>query len=172
MDSPLAVLLRDGTHAGATTRLALKVEQLSISIAKTPIQIPIPRSTPQLLDLGISRPSITISGIVDNVGGDPSNSDSGFEDMEKLSIGSSAQTYYVPYKNFLEEKLVTWVTSPSTVLQIEVGDATTPTGDGHTGGGVYEVAVQQCQFSVSPATEDRWVYSIQFVAKIRNGVSF
>ena len=170
MDSPLAVLLRDGTHAGATTRLALKVEQLSISIAKTPIQIPIPRSTPQLLDLGISRPSITISGLVDNVGGDPSNSDSNFEDMEKMVV--SGQTYYVPYKNFLEEKLVTWVTSPTTVIQIEVGDATTPTGEGHTGGGVYEVAIQQCQFSVAPATEDRWIYSIQFVAKIRTGVSF
>lgn len=170
MDAPLAVLLRDGTHAGATTRLALKVEQLSISISKTPIQIPIPRSSPQLLDLGISRPSITISGIVDNVGGDPSNSDSGFQDMEKMVV--SSQTYYVPYKNFLEEKLITWVTSPSTVIQIEVGDATTPTGEGHTGGGVYEVGVQQVQFSVSPATEDRWVYSIQFVAKIRNGVSF
>ena len=84
----------------------------------------------------------------------------------------SGQTYYVPYKNFLEEKLVTWVTSPTTVIQIEVGDATTPTGEGHTGGGVYEVAIQQVQFSVSPATEDRWVYSIQFVAKIRTGVSF
>ena len=84
----------------------------------------------------------------------------------------SSQTYYVPYKNFLEEKLITWVTSPSTVIQIEVGDATTPTGEGHTGGGVYEVGVQQVQFSVSPATEDRWVYSIQLVAKIRNGVSF
>ena len=83
MDAPLAVLLRDGTHAGATNRLALKVEQLSISISKTPIQIPIPRSTPQLLDLGISRPSITISGIVDNVGGDPSNSDSGFQTWKK-----------------------------------------------------------------------------------------
>ena len=170
MDSPLAVLLRDGSHANATTRLALKVEQLSISISKTPIQIPIPRSTPQILDLGISRPSITISGIVDNVGGDPSNSDSGFQDMEKMSVNS--QTYYIPYKNFLEEKLITWVTSPSVVIQVEVGDATTPTGDGHTGGGIYEVGVQTAQFSVSPATEDRWVYSIQFVAKIRTGVSF
>tara|TARA_R110000824_G_scaffold272789_2_gene461324 strand:- start:97 stop:615 length:519 start_codon:yes stop_codon:yes gene_type:complete len=172
MDAPLSVLLRDGTHAGATTRLALKAEQVSISVAKTPIQIPIPRGEPLLLDLGISRPSITISGIVDNVGGDPSNSDSGFEDMEKLSIGASAQTYYIPYKNFLEEKIVTWVASSIAALQIEIGDATTPTGEGHTGGGIYKVAVQQAQFSVSPATEDRWVYSLQFAAVTRTGISF
>jgi len=170
MDAPLSVLLRDGSHTAAVTRLALKAEQVSISIAKTPIQIPVARATPLLLDLGISRPSITISGIVDNVGGDPSNSDSGFEDMEKMVV--NGQTYYVPYKNFLEEKVVTWVTSPSTVLQVEIGDATTPTGEGHTGGGIYEIAIQQSQFSVAPATEDRWVYSIQFVAKLRNGISF
>ena len=170
MDAPLAVLLRDGTHSGATTRLALKAEQFSLSLAKTPIQIPIPRSTPQLLDLGISRPSLTLSGIVDNVGGDASNTTSGFQGMESMVVDS--QTYYIPYKNFLENKLITWVTSPSTVLQVEVGDASTPEGANHTGGGIYEVAVQQCQFSVSPAMEDRWVYSIQFVAKIRNGITF
>jgi len=170
MDAPLSVLLRDGTHAGATNRLALKVEQLSISLQKTPIQIPIPRATPQLLDLGITRPSITISGIVDNKGGDLTNNDSGFQDMEKMTI--SGQTYYVPYKNFLEYKLVTWVTSPSAEIQLEVGDATTPDGDGHTGGGVYKVAVQQLQFSQTPGTEDRWIYSIQFVSKLREGISF
>ena len=46
MDSPLAVLLRNGTHGAATVRLALKAEQFSVSIAKTPIQIPIPPRNP------------------------------------------------------------------------------------------------------------------------------
>ena len=63
--APLALLIRDGSHAGATTRLALKVEQLSISLTKTPIQIPIARSTPAILDLGITRPAITVSGLVE-----------------------------------------------------------------------------------------------------------
>jgi hypothetical protein len=172
MDSKLAVLLRDGTHAGASTRLALKAEQLSISISRTPIQIPVPGGQPELIDLGFNRPSITISGIVDNVGGNPAESESGFEDMEKLELGASPQDYYIPYKNFLEEKLITWIISTAVVLQLEIGDATTPKGEGHTGGGIYEVAVQQMQFNIAPGMEDRWVYTVSFVAKTRNGISF
>jgi len=173
MESPLSVLLRDGTHAGATTRLALKAEQVSISITKTPIVIPVARSTPTILDLGISRPAITISGLVDTVGGDESNNDTNFWDMEYLTV--SGQKYYIPYKNYLENKLITWVSSASIDLQVEVGDATQPesvSGTVATGGGIYKVAVQQMQFSVSPAMEDRWIYSIQFVAKLREGISF
>ena len=119
-ESPLAVLLRDGTHAGATTRFALKCDQFSIAVSKTPIQVPVPRSAPILLDMGSNRPSITISGIVDNVGGDTSNTTSGFEHMESMQI--NGQTYYVPYKNSLENKLITWVTGDQDV-QIEIGDA-------------------------------------------------
>ena len=172
MNSPLSVLLRDGTHADASIRLALKVEQLSISVSRTPIQIPVPGGKPELIDLGFNRPSITLSGVVDNVGGNPAESASGFEDMEKLELGSSPEDYYIPYKNYLEEKLITWVISTAIVLQLEIGDATTPTGDGHTGGGIYEVAVQQMQFALSPGMEDRWMYTIGFVAKTRNGISF
>ena len=174
--SPLSVLLRDGTNAGATTRLALKAEQLSISITKTPIQIPIARSTPEILDLGITRPAITISGLVDNIGTDKSNTTANqYFHMEKFTTQS--QDYYIPYKNFLEDKLITWVTSESTELQLEVGDATTPdyAGSGTTaatGGGIYKVAIQQVQFSQTPGTENRWVFNIQFVSKLREGITF
>ena len=41
-----------------------------------------------------------------------------------------------------------------------------------TGGGIYDVAVSQAQFSVAPAMEDRWMYSISFVAKMRDGIRF
>jgi len=174
MDSPLSVLLRDGTHAGATTRLALKAEQVSITVTKTPIVIPVARATPIILDLGISRPAVTISGLVDTVPGAAStNNDADFWDMEYLTVGGLK--YYIPYKNYLEKKLITWVTSASVDLQIEIGDATQPesvSGTVATGGAIYKVAVQQMQFSVAPATEDRWVYSVQFVAKLREGISF
>lgn len=180
MEGPLAVLLRDGTHAGASTRLMLKVEQLSIQIGKTPIQVPVARSTPILLDLGMTRPTITISGVVDNIGTDLTNTTNSGDDaysynMESESI--SGQTYYVPYKNFLENKLITWVTGAGVTLQLEIGDATTPdfAGSGttaSTGGGIYEVAVQQAQFSMQPGQEDRWVYSIGFAGKLRNGITF
>ena len=184
--APLALLIRDGSHAGATTRLALKVEQLSISLTKTPIQIPIARSTPAILDLGITRPAITVSGLVDNVGQDEEQTTANqYFHMEKMTLsgpnaagdGTENQDYHIPYKNFLEHKLITWISSESTELQIEVGDATTPdyAGSGttpSTGGGIYKVAIQQCQFSQTPGTEDRWVFNIQFVSKLREGITF
>ena len=95
--------------------------------------------------------------------------------MESESI--SSQVYYVPYKNFLENKLITWVTGGSIDLQLEIGNATTPDYSGSgttasTGGGIYKVAVQQAQFTVAPAMEDRWVFSIKFAAKLREGIAF
>ena len=57
----LAVLLRNGTHAAADERYILKCDNASIQVAKTPIQIPIPQQSPELFDIGIFRPSITVS---------------------------------------------------------------------------------------------------------------
>lgn len=174
MDGPLSVLLRDGTHAGASIRLALKAEQVSITYARTTIQIPMIQGDPTILDLGQARPSVTISGIVETVGGDATNtSDNQFNKMESMSI--SGQTYYIPYKNYLENKLITWVTNSGYDVQLEIGDATQPdwtSNTASTGGGIYKVAVQQLQFTVAPGMEDRWIYSIQFVSKLRTGISF
>lgn len=257
MDAPLAILLRDGSHEGvsSTVRLMLKCEQLSVALAKTPIQIPVARSTPILLDLGMTRPTITVSGLVDNVGTASANNavtTGQYYHMESVSLSALndagtadvAKTYYVPYKNYLENKLITWVTGGSQTLQLEVGNAKLPdypsltildgaigtTGGtsvpvddasefivgidvkvdseemtitaisgntltvtrgvngttrathvdnsyvqsvtAATGGGIYEVAVQQCQFSMAPGMEDRWMFSIQFVSKLRAGISF
>ena len=87
MAEQLAVLLRDGSHAGATNRFALKVEQLSIAIARTPMQIPVPSLSPEIFDIRMSRPTITISGLVDNTPQDASgNDDSNFWDMEYITI--------------------------------------------------------------------------------------
>lgn len=170
MDAPLSVLLRDGTHAGATTRLALKAEQISLSSSRSVIQVPIVQLSPIILDMGMVRPSLTLSGIVDTVGGDQTNTTSGFQGMESMTI--SSQTYYIPYKNYLENKLITWITDDGYELQIEIGDATTPEGANQTGGGIYKVAVQQAQFSIAPGMEDRWIYSVQFVCKFREGITF
>jgi|21_taG_2_1085346.scaffolds.fasta_scaffold42106_2 hypothetical protein len=176
MAAELAVLLRDKDNSGATTRLALKVDQLSLAYSRTPIHIAIPFSEPQIFDLGTTRPTMTLSGVIDNIGMDTTNTTANaFFNMEKFT--TQGQTYYIPYKNYLEFKLITWTTDESTQLQIEIGDATTPDYSGSgttasTGGGVYEVAVQQFQFTQTPGTEDRWQYSIQFVTKFRDGIAF
>ena len=179
MDAPLSVLLRDGTHAGADIRLALKVEQVSISYSRSVIQVPIVQLSPIILDMGMVRPALTISGLVDTIGGDPTNTGSENDTAKTWHMESmvvSGQTYYIPYKAYLENKLVTWITDDGYTVQLEIGDATTPaasvSGTAATGGGIYEVVAQQVQFSVAPGTEDRWVYSVQFASKFRSDITF
>jgi len=169
--SDLEILLRDVAHdasVSAGKKLALKCEQLTVAVSKSPIQTSAGAGKVNLNDFGFIRPSITVSGTIDNVGGDPAQGDEGsqgYQDMEVVSIGS--QNYRIPYKNFLEDLLNDYISSDTADLQLEVGDATTQTGEGHTGGGVYKVLPQQFQFTMLPGQEDRWLFTISFVAKPR-----
>jgi len=145
----LAVLLRNCKHDDTATnqtthtRYALKCDTFSIQLAKTPIQIPIPQQSPELIDLGIFRPSISIGGLVDTIGqGSTTGVTNGalFENMEKITIvrryweGSDspddyndiAADYYIPYKNILEEAAYSWITTEGSALEIEIGDANFP----------------------------------------------
>ena len=134
----LAVLLRDGPHDGAdTTRYALKCNDVAISISKTPIQIPIPQQSPELVDIGYFRPSITITGIVDTVGGNTDVTAAGFEGMSYFPYtrvariagdggSNSFRVYYIPYKNALEEACAKWIFSSTTELEVEIGNAEFP----------------------------------------------
>ena len=279
MDAPLSVLLRNGTHASATARLMLKTDQFATQMSKAPILQSLPSSDPIIFDMNQIKPAVTISGLVDTIGGDLTNSDIGFWHMEKATVsgpnaagtGVENQTYYVPYKNYLENILATWAYSDDK-LQIEVGDASIteyaissmadvayagrsaagtvdgaglasdaaattfdvsdvsffydndeqliqidneimkitgissdtltitrnePAGDGATtaaihadgaqiyalgivpgsngyatGGGIYNVAVNQVQFTHFPGEEDRYTFSIQFVGQVRKGIKF
>ena len=200
-EGELAVLLRDGQHDGSnTTRYGLKCNDIAISLAKTPIQIPIPQQSPELVDIGYFRPSITVTGIVDTVGGAPSQTAAGYEGMSSFNFVRTSvhskdggyntlRTYFIPYKNALEEACTKWIFSSSTELQIEIGDAKFPiaTHSGYvggrsssqryssnlnpdfmaTGGGIYKVAIQQARFQVVAGKEDRYDFSLQFVSESR-----
>ena len=208
----LAVLLRDGPHDSAGIRYALKCNDIAISYARTPIQIPIAQSSPLLIDLGVMRPSLTVTGVVDTIGGDTSNTDEGVAGMEsfqftRISVSltgtsdfawsdggtsnATSKTYYIPYKNALEEAVGTWMyLSGETPLQVEIGDSKYPVGHGGfisrtgrgstsspgtsiyssgndsthaTGGAIYECAIQQGRFSLMAAREDRYDFTLQFV---------
>jgi len=200
-DSSLAVLLRDGAHSD-TDRIhyALKATDVAISVAKTPIQIPIPQQSPEIVDIGYFRPSITVTGLVDATGGNSSNvaTSNGFAGMSSFTYtrastitgdggSNSAITYYIPYKNALEEAAVRWIFSSTTQLEFEVGDAKYPISSyaGHllagsgtsrflsnagvlaTGGAIYKVAIQQARFQLNAGREDRYDFSMQFVAQSR-----
>ena len=131
------VLLRNCAHSavGTTTDgyvtsfgYVIKADSVSITYAKTPIQVPIPQNDPQIIDLGIYRPALTVSGIVDTVGGDPSNGLGGVEGLASTSItritgygnSGSAKTYYFPTKNALESFVKDQVFTKATPLEIEI----------------------------------------------------
>ena len=170
----LSILIRNGEHDAASLRFALKADNFSISYSKTPIQVPIPKATPFLIDLGMFRPTISLGGTVDTVQPTPSS----------LTIGG--QTYYVPFKNWLENIIYEWVASSETtgLLELEIGDTTYPdSGDeaydggvltlkvstvaSWTGGAVYRVGMQSCRFALNPAREDRYDFAMQFVSGAR-----
>ena len=169
----LSVLLRNGEHDNtnskeATIKFALKCDTFAVNIGKTPIQIPIPGASPELLDLNIFRPSVTISGVVDTVQPSPAS----------LTIGG--ETYTIPFKNQLENAVYDFAASDVNLLEVEVGDTTFPAnGDNgyssgvidsaasHTGGGIYRVAIQSARFGLNASREDRYDFSMQFVAAAR-----
>ena len=205
----LAVLLRNGKHYSttaserATIRYALQCDTFAVNVTKTPIQIPIPQQSPELIDLGIFRPAITISGVIDNVGASTSTT-SNVENMPVIAVtrkywagstnpgnySDSAQNYYIPYKNALEEAVYKWMASEDQQLELEVGDANFPRynraidedpngtavlasgTNTETGGGLYVEAIQSCRFQQDAAQEDRWSFQMQFVAKSRADVEF
>tara|TARA_R100000808_G_scaffold4137_1_gene13787 strand:+ start:1995 stop:2621 length:627 start_codon:yes stop_codon:yes gene_type:complete len=197
----LAVLLRNCAHdnnATSTTyiRYALKADTIAINVARSPVQFAIPGSNPNIMDLGQFRPALSISGIVDNVG-TASTTTSGFENMESMSITRKywastsnytdvTQTYYVPYKNKLEEALYTWIYNASVKLEVEFGDAnfpryniaadtngaSTPTStvsgtNSETGGALYKCSIQACRFNQVASQEDRWEFQMQLVSLAR-----
>jgi hypothetical protein len=178
-DPQTSILLRKGPHDSTSTnnttriRYALQCDNFSIQIAKTPIQIPAAGMPPVIIDIGFHRPSISINGTIPTVGNGTSSA-TGYEGMASFNFtrGGHTNAYYFPYKNILEQAATTWVYTDSNELEIEIGDAATPTGDNHTGGGFYVVAIQQCRFQIDASKEDRWTFAMQFVCKSRDDIEF
>ena len=185
----LAVLFEHLDKSSGTdvyTRYALKVDSFTISVAKTPIQVPIPQNSPLLIDFGIFRPAITLSAVVDTGPANDSTTSTGsgatlvgYQGMDSVVHGG--QTWYVPYKNKLEDAIYNWVADNDNILTIIVGDNTYPVydfdstgtqgGGGSdpqaTGGGSYIVALQQARFQLDAGREDRWIVQMQFVSEAR-----
>ena len=164
--SELQVLLRDGAHDEVAVKLALKCEQLTIAFTKSPIQTPTGELV-TIADFAFIRPNITISGTIDTAANFPDNNTTNYWGMEVLTIND--QYYYVPYKNYLESFLHETKVG-TTKMQLEIGDATTPISTvsaDATGGSVYSVVAQQFQFTMLPGMEDRWMFTISFVASSR-----
>ena len=199
MAGDIAVLLRDNYHSHPSAiRYALKCNDFVSQVAKTPIQIPIAQTPPTLIDIGFFRPAITITGLVDDIGGTTSEtpgyqsmtavSHTGFDDWDTATkrgftnpdspaYDTTTEVYYIPYKNALEEACYKWISNDNTPLEIEIANSTYPksytysgTTYHSTGGGIWEVAIQQARFQKQAGREDRWEFTMQFVAKSRKDV--
>ena len=171
---PLAVLLRNCSHASSlvsdatsTTyqRYALQCDSVQITVQKSPIHLAVPKNI-NIIDLNTSKPTIVLTGTVDNIGGDDSTSTTGFENMTQIPItrkywafstdGDStyenaeftwtdkAQNYYVPYKNALEEIVYEFQSKANNddqQLELEIGDANFP---------IYNRAAEYISSNITP----------------------
>ena len=150
-------------------RYALKADSFGVSITKTPIQIPFPQNSPELIELGMFRPNITVSGTVDRDQADTpefvTGPTKGFNNGGGTAIANLDpyhNKYYVPTQKQLESFVTDSVYDDgSTPLQLIVQ---TEAGTTYA---TYEVAVSQCRFDLAPGTEDRYSFSLSFVAKDR-----
>ena len=150
-------------------RYALKADSFGVSITKTPIQIPFPQNSPELIELGMFRPNITVSGTVDRDQADTpefvTGPTKGFNDGGGTAIANLDpyhDKYYVPTQKQLESFVTgsiydDGVTPLQLIVQTEAG----------TTYATYEVAVAQGRFDLAPGTEDRFQFSLSFVAKDR-----
>ena len=179
------ILLHNGSTADHTvsSRAAghiIKAESLTITLSKTPIQIAIPGTSPQLMDLNMIRPNITIGGLVENttsVGDDytlaASTTTDGGLDGDPTSTGVAANhdslehhgVYTYPDKAALEYYFSSEAYIPGNELALLIID---PSGTSYS---FYNISGQSCTFILAPGTEDRYSYNLVFAGGLRNRIS-
>jgi len=139
---------------------ALKAEDVAIQVARTPLQIPVPQNSPFIFDIGSYRPSLTISGVLDDIDTNDSVSFDG---------GSGAQTYRVPTQFELTTAATDWVHRVGKqhvyVLHSNYDSSAAATKFFDK----YEGAVQQYRCQLQAAIESKWEYTLQFVTRRRSG---
>jgi len=176
----IAILLYNGStldpgDADRDAGYAIKAESFQISYSKTTIKVPLPEESPLIIDLGMYRPSITIAGLVDNesAAGTTVRLDAAaiVRDQGDATGNTANDTlltmhgdYYIPDKNELEDYIQSEVYSGDNNLALIVLDPTA------THFNYYRVAPQQAAFILAPGTEDRYQFSMTFVASKRNEI--
>ena len=172
------ILLHNGVKTGSAKGLVIKAESLSMTLAKTAILVTVPNDTPQLMDLNMIRPNITIGGIVENttaIGADytlagttTTNGDTATGDPDGSGVRaddaslSFSGTYTYPTKADLEYFFTTKAYTGTSKTCLIIID---PSG---TSFSFYSIAGQTATFILAPGTEDRYSYSLTFAGGLRN----
>jgi hypothetical protein len=167
----------DDTNASRAAGHIIKVESLTITLSKTPIQIPLPSASPQLLDLNMIRSSITIGGLVENTvpigddytlaatattDGDLDGNPSGTPVQANVEALFHHGLYTHPDKAALEFYFTTEAYLPDNEMALIIID---PSGTSYS---FYNISGQSATFILAPGTEDRYSYNLVWAGGLRN----
>ena len=152
----LMCLIWNGLSGDSGRRYALKTLSVAHQIGKSPIQIAIPNNTPNLLDLNMVRPTITLSLLLDKkITG---------QTITGPSQGGST-VYKVPTKQDIELFVTEKGDDASSTLTLMLLQEDNKYEH-------YEFAVQQFTTNLMPSKEDRYDSTLVIlVRKRRTGES-
>ena len=146
----LMCLIWNGESGDAARRYALKAISIAHQIGKSPIQIAIPNNSPNLLDLNMVRPTITLSIVLDKVV---------TNETVTGPLQGGGTTYKVPTKQDIEYFVTKHGYDDSSKLTLMLLHENNAYEQ-------YEFAVQQFTTNLIPAKEDR--YDGTLVVLVRN----
>ena len=140
----LSVYLKNNSTAD---KYALQVEKIAINIQKNPIQIAAPKMSPYLFDLGIYKPTILLTGVVDD---------------QNLEVTESflSETYRVPTAYQMSRMSTDWWYDAGQTMYIYISS---PSNSGQTSYFRYTGALQNVALDYAPTTEERPAFSMTFV---------
>ena len=134
--------------SGSTTRYALQVSRISITIAKNPIQIAAPKNSPYLFDLGTYKPTITMSGIVDDQDSD-----------NTVSFGGN--TYRTPTAYQVSRLSTDWWYDTTQVINLYIQE---PDSGSNTSYFKYKAALSSVNLDYRAGSEERPEFNMVFFA--------
>ena len=154
MAQALMCLIWNGENGSSARRWALKALSVAHQIGKSPIQIAIPNNTPNLLDLNMVRPTLTLSLLLDKkITGETITGPA-------KGTGSDTTVYKVPTKQDMEDFVTESgydAASQLTMMLLHENDKYEQ----------YEFAVQQFTTNLIPAKEDRYDGTLVILARKR-----
>ena len=149
----LMCLIWNGVTGGSARRWAIKALTVAHQIGKSPIQIAITSNDPQLIDLNMVRPTMTLSLLLDK------------EVTGQVITGPSkggGTNYKVPTKQDIEDFVTSssYTAATPLLLMFLMEDNTYEQ---------YEFSIQQFTTNLIPAKEDRYDGTMVILTRKRGG---